>query len=525
NPLNGKKIPVWTADYVLAGYGTGAIMAVPAHDERDHEFAKKFGLEIIEVVKPETAFEDGCFCGDGVAVNSPAIEGLRTPEAKKKIIAFLESENIGRGKTTYRLRDWVFSRQRYWGEPIPIVHCEKCGTVAVPVEELPLRLPKTDKFEPSGTGESPLVNIPDWVNTKCPQCGGPAKRETNTMPQWAGSCWYYLRYIDPKNDKQLCSPELEKAWLPVDCYIGGAEHAVLHLLYARFWHKVLHDIGAVSTSEPFKKLRHQGMILSFSYRGKNGAYHAYDEIDFSDPQKPALKTTREALEPLVEKMSKSKMNVINPDEVLRDCGADAFRMYEMFMGPFEATKPWDIHGMEGITRFLKRVWFWTQEIEISPDFEAGQELDALLHKTIHKVSSDIEEMRFNTIVSGLMIYFNELHKLKNVPQEHFEGFMKMLHPLAPHITDEIWQNRGKTSFLLEEKWPVCDEAKLASGTQEIGVQVNGKIRDRISLPANAAQELAVKTALASEKVRGFTDGKTILKTIYVPGRLLSLVIK
>ena len=354
NPVNGRKIPVWTSDYVLMGYGTGAIMAVPAHDERDYAFAKKFGLEIIEVIKSQQGVQEAAFTGDGELINSGFLNGLHVQDSKAKMIAWLTEKGLGKAKTTYKLRDWVFARQRYWGEPIPLVHCPKCGVVALPEDQLPLRLPEMKNFEPSGTGESPLANATEWLQTTCPHCGGPATRETNTMPQWAGSCWYYLRYMDPHNAQQLVDPEIEKAYGPVDCYIGGAEHAVLHLLYARFWHKVLYDLGVVHTQEPFQKLRHQGMILAFSYRDKMGAYHGYDEIDFKDG-KAFLKTTGEELSSMVEKMSKSKKNVINPDDILAQYGADAFRMYEMFMGPFEASKPWDMKGIEGISRFLRRI--------------------------------------------------------------------------------------------------------------------------------------------------------------------------
>ncbi|MDD4003836.1 MAG: leucine--tRNA ligase [Elusimicrobiaceae bacterium] len=525
NPLNGRKIPVWISDYVLIGYGTGAIMAVPAHDERDHEFAKKFGLEITEVVQPEGAAEPGCFTGEGIAVNSGILDGLKTPDAKKKIIAHLEKEGSGKARTTYRLRDWVFSRQRYWGEPIPIVHCGKCGPVAVPESELPLRLPDMEQFEPSGTGESPLALAHGWLDTVCPECGGTAKRETNTMPQWAGSCWYYLRYIDPKNTGRICAPDLEKAWLPVDCYIGGAEHAVLHLLYARFWHKVLFDAGLVSTPEPFKKLRHQGMILAYSYRDGRGAYHSVDEVDFSDPQSPRLRATGETLSPMVEKMSKSKHNVINPDSVIAEHGADAFRMYEMFMGPFDASKPWDVHGMEGVVRFLKRVWYWTQELRLDSAAALPDELETLLHKTIAKVTADIEEMRFNTAISAMMIYFNDLQKFKTVPPAHAESLLKLLHPFAPHVTDAAWQHLGHSTFLLNERWPVYESARLVENEREIGVQVNGKLRDRIRLPVNIAREDAEKAVLAAGRIRRHLEGKTLVKVIYVPGRMVSIVVK
>ncbi|MDR0645578.1 MAG: leucine--tRNA ligase [Elusimicrobiota bacterium] len=524
NPLNGAQIPIWIADYVLTGYGTGAIMAVPAHDERDYAFAKKFNIPIIEVIQSEKGVAQEAYIGDGKLINSDILNGLNVVEAQSKIIKFLEERKIGRSKTTYKLRDWVFSRQRYWGEPIPVVHCEKCGVVPLPESELPLVLPDVEKFEPSGTGESPLANITNWVNAACPKCGGPAKRETNTMPQWAGSCWYYLRFMDPKNDAAFVSPEIEKACSPVDCYIGGAEHAVLHLLYARFWHKVLFDLGHVSTKEPFQKLRHQGMILSFSYRDEKGNYHNYDEIDFSNPAEPKLKDGGAPLTSMVEKMSKSKKNVINPDEILREYGADAFRMYEMFMGPFEAAKPWDMRGIEGVSRFLKRIYGWAQELKIA-DINPPKEIEILKNKTIKKISEDIETFNFNTAISAMMIFFNELSKYREIDGNTFEVFLKLLHPFAPHITDEIWQNAGKNAFLLNESWPQLNAALLTEEQVEIGVQINGKIRDRIKLPANADREYYEQAALASAKIKTLLEGHDIVKIIVIPARMISIVAK
>ncbi len=521
NPVNGRKIPVWTSDYVLMGYGTGAIMAVPAHDERDYAFAKKFGIEIIEVIKSEQGVEKEAFTGDGELVNSGFLNGLHVKESKAAMIKWLEEHCCGSAKTTYKLRDWVFARQRYWGEPIPIVHCEKCGVVPLPESELPLRLPEVEKFEPSGTGESPLAAVTEWVNTTCPHCGGPAKRETNTMPQWAGSCWYYLRYMDPKNTKKLIDPEIEKAYAPVDCYIGGAEHAVLHLLYARFWHRVLYDLGVVSCKEPFKKLRHQGMILAFSYRDKMGNYHAYNEIDFKDG-KAFLKSTGEELSSMVEKMSKSKKNVVNPDDILKEYGADAFRMYEMFMGPFEASKPWDMKGIEGVSRFLKRVYGWSENVKLT-DQPDPRKSESLAHKTIAKVGDDIENFRFNTAISALMVLFNDLSKLPQVSRRTFEIFLKLLHPFAPHITDEIWQQHGHMDFLLQTAWPQADARLLQDDSVELGVQINGKVRDRICVPVNAPREEVEKLALASLKVQRSLTGLQIKKVIVVPGRMVSLV--
>ena len=521
NPLNGRKIPVWTSDYVLMGYGTGAIMAVPAHDERDYAFAKKFGLEIIEVIKSEQGVEKEAFTGDGELVNSGFLNGLHVKESKAAMIKWLEEHHCGSAKITYKLRDWVFARQRYWGEPIPVVHCTKCGVVPLPESELPLRLPEVEKFEPSGTGESPLATVENWVRTTCPHCGGPATRETNTMPQWAGSCWYYLRYMDPKNNDALVAPEIEKAYGPVDCYIGGAEHAVLHLLYARFWHRVLYDLGIVHHKEPFKKLRHQGMILAFSYRDKMGNYHGYEDIDFKDG-KAFLKTTGEELSPMVEKMSKSKKNVINPDEILQNYGADAFRMYEMFMGPFEASKPWDMKGIEGVNRFLKRVYGWSQDVVLT-DEKDPKKSEILKHKTIAKVSQDIEEFHFNTAISSLMVLFNDISKLPQVNKQTFEDFLKILHPFAPHITEEIWEEKGHTDFVVQQPWPTADEKLMQEDSIEIGVQINGKVRDRVSVPANAAKEEMEKAALASEKVQRSLTGFEIKKIIVVPGRMVSIV--
>ncbi|MGB2578576.1 leucyl-tRNA synthetase [Elusimicrobium simillimum] len=525
NPVNGEKIPVWTSDYVLMGYGTGAIMAVPAHDERDYEFAKKFGLKIIEVISSEQGVETEAYTGDGKLVNSGFLDGKNVEEAKKLMIESLESEGIGAAKVTYRLRDWVFSRQRYWGEPIPLVHCPKCGVVAVPESELPVKLPEVKNYEPSGTGESPLANVPEWVNTVCPQCSGPAKRETNTMPQWAGSCWYYLRYLDPKNDKVFVDPEIEKECAPVDCYIGGAEHAVLHLLYSRFWHKVLFDLGHVSRNEPYAKLRHQGMILAYSYRGEDGVYHGYDEVDYSDPANPKLKATGAKLNSIVEKMSKSKKNVINPDDILREYGADAFRMYEMFMGPFEASKPWDMKGIEGISRFLKRVYTWGTNVAVDDSFTTNKDLEVLKNKSILKVSDDIEKLNFNTAISALMIYFNEIGKLDKINTGSFKVFMQLLHPFAPHITEELWAQKGIKGFIVKTAWPVADKALLAAEDLSLGVQVNGKARGSITVAADAGEDTIKTLALTQDNVKKHIEGKEVVKIIIVPKRMVNIVVK
>jgi len=643
NPVNQKEIPIYIADYVLASYGTGAIMAVPAHDERDHEFAEKFGIEIIQVVDSFSDFITGldeafklfckkfgnfdknnvdnwekigeilsfmceetteknisiqnasknlesiltniqidgnklsideiigtldtfwegryptkndiknikdsidsvenyyvidgnicgelkkqkdkinynnfkktfCYSGNGVAINSGEWDGTPTQEFKKKITAWLEENKLGKKAVNYKLRDWLFSRQRYWGEPFPLVHCEKCGIVAVPESELPLTLPEVERYEPTGTGESPLANITDWVNVKCPQCGGSAKRETNTMPQWAGSCWYYLRYTDAQNQKELASHENLKYWLGekgVDLYVGGAEHAVLHLLYARFWHKVLNDLDIVPSKEPFYKLKNQGLIL-----GPDG-----------------------------EKMSKSRGNVINPDDIVQEYGADTLRMYEMFMGPFEAVKPWNTQGAEGVRRFLDKVYRMTILYKNSFDKETRPENLKVIHKTIKKVEADIDSFNFNTAISQMMICSNQLNKStidgeiektkfddngretdinSPVTQEDFEKFLLCLSPFAPHLAEECWQILGHTDSIFLESWPEYDE-KLTIDTEiEIVVQVNGKVRGKFQAQVDIVQEEAIARAKSEENVRKFLDGKEILKEIYIPGRIVNLVIK
>lgn len=524
NPVNGRRLPVWTADYVLTTYGTGAIMAVPAHDERDWDFAKKFGIEIIDVVKKPDGWDNNIpFCKTGTSINSEFLNGLPTPEAKKKMIAWLSEKGLGRSKVNYKLRDWVFSRQRYWGEPIPIIHCPHCGAVPVPEEELPLRLPEVEKYQPTGSGESPLAAIDSWVNVKCPVCGAPSKRETNTMPQWAGSCWYYLRFADPHNKKEFINSEIEKKWLPVDLYIGGAEHAVLHLLYARFWHKVLFDLGLLSTKEPFRKLVHQGMILSYAYRDSKGVYRKYSELDIAEDG-TASTADGETIKPMVEKMSKSKKNVINPDDILNEYGADTFRLYEMFLGPLEDSKPWNIRAIEGVSRFIKRVRAWGTTAgkdlvkETSPD-----DVLILRHETIAKVTADLEALKFNTCISALMVYFNKLSSMKTVSEEDFAIFLTLLHPFAPHITDEIWNRAGHEESLMQHSWPEADEKIIASRMLEIPVQINGKVKVKIQVKDGTSRE--EMQALALEKAKNFTTGKTVVKIIVVPGRLVSLVVK
>jgi leucyl-tRNA synthetase len=521
NPVNGEKIPVWIADYVLGSYGTGAIMAVPAHDERDFEFAVKYKIKMINVVTAPDA--ETPFTGDGTATNSGLLDGLTTPKAKEKIVAWLEEKGLGAKRVNYKLRDWLFSRQRYWGEPIPIVHCAKCGVVPVPESQLPLRLPEVADFKPTGTGESPLANVADWVNTACPACGGAAKRETNTMPQWAGSCWYYLRYIDPKNNAASWGKDLEKAWGPVDCYVGGAEHAVLHLLYARFWHKVLFDLGFVSTKEPFQKLRHQGMILSYSNRDAKGNYHPYESVEYDEQNRAVLVGTGEVLATQVEKMSKSKKNVVNPDTVLKRYGADSFRLYEMFMGPFEQAKPWDMRSIEGVHRFLKRAYVLINDLETAP--AEGEGLVALRHRTIKKVGEDIEAFGFNTAISALMIYLNAIQDEKVPAKADVDAFLVLLNPFAPHLTEELWSKLGRKDMLCRQPWPSWDAKHLVDSTIEYPVQVNGKLRDTFTIAADAADDLVKETATKLAKVQTAVGTQKIVKIILIPKKLVNLVVK
>lgn len=496
NPVNGVKVPIWIADYVLGGYGTGAIMAVPGHDQRDWEFAKQFDLPIIEVVQGGDV-EKEAYTGDGAIVNSGPINGLNIEQGISHMIAWLEQNGKGRGKVTYRLRDWLFSRQRYWGEPIPILHLEDGTMKPVPVDQLPLLLPQVDEIKPSGTGESPLANVSEWVNTIDPETGMKARRETNTMPQWAGSCWYYLRFIDPRNDKEFCSHELQQQWLPVDLYIGGAEHAVLHLLYARFWHKVLYDLGFVHTKEPFHKLVNQGMIL-----GEN-----------------------------MEKMSKSRGNVVNPDDIVSDQGADTLRIYEMFMGPLEATKPWNTTGVDGIYRYLNRVWrlFVDENGQINAKISADETLgsDAFKrtwHRTIKKITEDFEALRFNTAISQMMIFVNEAYKTERLPLEAMKNFVQMLSPIAPHLAEELWEKLGGTESITYQPWPTYDEAWTVDNETEIVVQVNGKIVDRVLISKDTDEAAMEKIAFDLDKVKEATAGKAVRKLIVVKGKLVNIVV-
>lgn len=492
NPANGEKMPIWIADYVLVSYGTGAIMAVPAHDERDYEFAKTFDLPIKEVVEGGNV-ENEAYTGDGQHVNSDFLNGLNKEEAIENMIAWLETNKKGEKKTTYRLRDWLFSRQRYWGEPIPIIHWEDGTMSAVPEEELPLTLPKTTEIRPSGTGESPLAVIEEWVNVTDPATGKKGRRETNTMPQWAGSCWYYLRYIDPKNAEHLADPEKIKQWLPVDTYIGGAEHAVLHLLYARFWHKVLYDLGIVPTKEPFQKLFNQGMIL-----GENN-----------------------------EKMSKSKGNVVNPDDIVASHGADTLRLYEMFMGPLEASIAWSEKGLDGARRFLDRVWRLFVEdngaLNAKVTDNTSDSLERVYHQTVKKVTEDYEGLRFNTAISQLMVFINEAYKATVLPKSYMEGFVKLLSPVAPHLAEELWEKLGHEGTVSYETWPAYDEGKLVEDEVEIVVQVNGKVKAKLHVPKDATREEMQELALSDVDVKEQVDGKTIRKIIAVPGKLVNIV--
>lgn len=490
NPVNGEKLPIWIADYVLATYGTGAVMAVPAHDERDYEFASTFNLPMKEVVKGGDITKEA-YTGDGAHVNSAFLDGLNKEEAIAKMIEWLEVTSAGNQKVTYRLRDWLFSRQRYWGEPIPVIHWEDGTMTAVKEEELPLVLPKTENIRPSGTGESPLANIDEWVNVVDPGTGKKGRRETNTMPQWAGSCWYYLRYIDPNNSEALVDPEKVKQWLPVDIYIGGAEHAVLHLLYARFWHKVLYDIGVVPTKEPFQQLFNQGMIL-----GENN-----------------------------EKMSKSKGNVVNPDDIVASHGADTLRLYEMFMGPLDASIAWSENGLDGARRFLDRVWrlFVQDNGELSEKITdaPNKDLEKAYHQTVKKVTEDYAELRFNTAISQMMVFINDAYKAETLPKEYVEGFVKMIAPVAPHIGEELWSKLGYNETITYASWPTFDESKLVEDEVEIVVQVMGKVRAKLTMSKDASKDEMEKLAL--EAIQDQIEGKTVRKVIVVPGKLVNVV--
>lgn len=531
NPVNGKLIPIWIADYVLISYGTGAIMAVPAHDTRDWEFAKKFNLPIIEVLKSEVDVQEQAWTEDGIHVNSEFLDGLNKQDAINKMLEFLEEKKIGKKAINYKLRDWVYSRQRYWGEPIPLVHCPDCGTVPVPEEELPLTLPEVKSYQPTGTGESPLAAIDSWVNCKCPKCGKDAKRETNTMPQWGGSCWYYLRYLDPKNNDKFVSKEAEDYWMPVDLYIGGAEHAVLHLLYARFWHKVLFDLGLVSTKEPFQRLVNQGMITSFAYQRKNKTLVPVDEVEQKEDGNWYEKATGEKLEQVVAKMSKSLKNVVNPDDEIRSYGADSVRMYEMFMGPLTMSKPWATQGIVGIHRFLEKVWALSEkplaDIEINGKLEDKKlvSLRKTFAQTVKKVGDDTSSLNFNTAISQMMIFVNELSKFDAIPTAIWTDFVKILSPYAPHLGEELWEKLGNKKSIAYEVWPTYNEDFLKDDTKEIVVMVNGKLRDKFEAAPGSDDETLKTMAFDREGVKKHTDGKEVVKVIVVKDKLVNIVVK
>lgn len=482
NPVNGSEIPIYIADYVLADYGTGAIMAVPAHDQRDWEFAKKYDIEIIDVIAGRT-HDDAAFVSGGKLINSGDFDGMESEEVKKKITQKVE----GKMTVSYKLRDWVFSRQRYWGEPIPLIHCAVCGVVPVPENELPLTLPEVENYEPTGTGESPLASIESWVNVACPQCDAPAKRETNTMPQWAGSSWYHLRYIDPKNSDALVDKNKDAYWSPVDFYVGGAEHATRHLIYARFWHKFLFDIGAVTYDEPYSKLQTVGLILAEDGR----------------------------------KMSKRWNNVVNPDDIIERFGCDTFRLYEMFMGPFDAAIAWNTEGLIGPRKFLERIWKIYHSGLIGT---TSTSIEKLLHKTIKKVGEDIGHMKYNTAIAAMMIFVNELEKDRAISENDFGHFLKILSPFSPHITQELWEKMGHETFLMEQKWPQYDARHLIDDEIELVVQINGRVRDKFMVVKDITEELAKDKALASEKVQKYIKNQEIRKIIFVKGKLISIVV-
>lgn len=515
NPVSGKKMPIWIADYVLASYGHGAVMAVPGHDERDWEFAKVYGLEIIPVFDGGNV-QEACHTEGGKIINSDFLDGMEKEEAIEKMVAYLEEKGIGSRKVTYRLRDWLFSRQRYWGEPIPIIHWEDGTTTAVPEEELPLVLPKTSNIKPSGTGESPLANLTDWL-TVTREDGVKGRRETNTMPQWAGSSWYYLRYIDPKNSQAIADPELIKEWLPVDIYVGGAEHAVLHLLYARFWHKVLFDLGVVPTNEPFQKLFNQGMILGTSYRDSRGALVATDKVEKRDGSYYNIETGEE-LEQAPAKMSKSLKNVVNPDDVVKRYGADTLRVYEMFMGPLDASIPWSEEGLEGARKFLDRVVRLLSNSTITEENDGS--LDKVYNETVKNVTERLDHMLFNTAISQLMIFVNAANKAKTLPLEYAKGFVQLLAPFAPHLAEELWVELGNEAGISYVAWPSFDESKLVENEVEIVVQINGKLKAKVMIEKDLPKDQLEKVALEAVEVEG-----NIVKVIAIPNKLVNIVVK
>ncbi len=529
NPVNNTEIPIFVSDYVLMSYGTGAIMAVPAHDDRDWDFAKAFDLPIIEVVKggnvQEAAFTD---CATGIMVNSGFLNGMTVDEAKKAITEFLTEKKVGHAKVNYKLRDWVFSRQRYWGEPIPLVKCEKCGWVPVPESELPLELPNVDSYEPTDDGESPLAPMTDWVNTTCPCCGGPAKRETDTMPQWAGSSWYFLRYMDPHNDNELASKEALEYWGPVDWYNGGMEHTTLHLLYSRFWHKFLYDIGVVPYKEPYKKRTSHGMILgqnphNFAYLPEEEKKKLLEEYGSEEAaQKHLAEKYGEMANHPVVKMSKSLGNVVNPDETIDEYGADTMRLYEMFIGDFEKSAAWSPKAIKGCRRFVERIWNLFDKVQ--PGDEYSEANMVAMHRTIQKVSEDIENLKMNTAIAQMMTLLNQLTE-KGVNRAEYKTLLALLNPFAPHVTEELWQMMGETDLLSLHTWPSFDESKTVESSVTIAVQVNGKVKGTVTLPMDCPKEQALEIALADSKVQNAINGKNVVKSIVVPNKIINLVVK
>ncbi|MBI2423316.1 MAG: leucine--tRNA ligase [Candidatus Hydrogenedentes bacterium] len=526
NPVTGKDIPIWTADYVLAEYGYGAIMAVPGHDVRDYEFAKKFDIPIVEVIQGGDITKEA-FTGDGVLVNSSFLDGLRVPEAKKRMNQWLEEQGIGRGTVNYKLRDWLFSRQRYWGEPFPLLRKPDGSLELVPMKDLPVLLPELDDYRPTDDGQPPLARAETWNTVTMPD-GTVRTRETNTMPQWAGSCWYFLRFCDAQNSAAAWSKEAEQYWMPVDLYIGGAEHAVLHLLYSRFWHKVLYDAGVVSTKEPFQKLFNQGMILAYSYKDENGKYYYPHQVE-KRGESWVVKETGTPVSTQVEKMSKSRYNVVNPDDVVRAYGADSMRLYEMFMGPLDREKPWSDEGVQGVYRFMKRAWslFINEDGGLHERIaeSGGESLVKLLHKTIKAVTHDIENLGFNTAISRMMEFVNAGLKCDRIERNVAERFLLLLAPFAPHLAEEIWQRLGHASTLAYEPWPVFDEKYLVEDTIDVPVQINGKLRAVVTVATGATKEEILALAKGDDKVKGYLEGLQLVKEIYVPNKLVNLVVK
>ncbi len=531
NPVNDERIPIWVADYVLMGYGTGAIMAVPGQDQRDWDFAKVFDLPIIRTVQPPPDFDGEAYLGDGPAINSGFLDGLEVDDAIAKITGWLAERDLGTPKVQYKLRDWLFSRQRYWGEPFPVVHTDDGEVVPLPEDWLPVELPVIDEYKPTDDGRPPLARAgDDWLRVELPD-GRMGTRETNTMPQWAGSCWYYLRYLDPDNKNEPWSAETEDYWMPVDLYVGGVEHAVLHLLYARFWHKVLYDCGLVHTTEPFHKLFNQGMILAHSYRDAGGKYYHPSEVEERD-ERFFLEGSKTELETQIEKMSKSKLNVVNPDEVIAEYGADAMRLYELFMGPLEVQKPWQMKGVEGVNRFLQRVWRLVVDQEsgaLNPrlsDAPASSqaELQRTLHKTIKKVTSDTETLQMNTAIAQMMIFVNDATSAQTLPREIIGAFLRLLSPYAPHIAEELWQRLGEEELIAHAEWPSWDPELVKDETITIVVQVNGKKRDELQVARDTERHELELLALASENAQRFMEGKTPKRVVVVPGRLVNIVV-